>query len=113
MDSPKPSWELIFLCVKNFVYIPDCDHLLLDNSFTKLHEGSDSCWRRVELGNIVLVNNIPETARIRVKRSALELQLRKIDTCYDFELCYRTAISGAAKAKLNNRITASMENCQL
>ena len=77
------------------------NHLLLDNSFTKLHQGSDSCWSCVELGNIVLVNNIPETARIRVKRSALKLRLRKIDTCYDFELCYRTAISEVAKAKLN------------
>lgn len=73
-----------------------CGHLLLDNSFTKLHQGSDSCWSCVELGNIVLVNNIPKTARIRVKRSALKLQLKKIDTCYDFELCDRTAISGAA-----------------
>ena len=78
-----------------------CDHILLDNSFTKLHQGSDSCWSCVELCNIVLVNNIPETARIRVKRSTLKLQLKKIDTRSDFVLCYRTAISGVAEAKLN------------
>ena len=50
------------------------NYSLLDNSFAKLHQCSDSCWSSIELGHTVLVNYFPEAARIRVKWSSFKLK---------------------------------------
>lgn len=66
-------------------------HLLLDNSFSKFHQGSNSCWSCVELWNIVLVNHIPETSRVRIKWSTLKLQSRALQ-CINQSLWLWTVI---------------------
>ena len=48
--------------------------LLFDWLLSKLHERPDGSWGGVELGDVVLVNHLPEAGRAGVERGALKLK---------------------------------------
>lgn len=48
-------------------------NLLFHIGVTKLHQRSDGSRSRVELTNFIFLNNLPESARVGIERSALKL----------------------------------------
>ena len=52
-------------------------NLLFDEAFTELHKWSDGRRRCVELGHLVFVYHLPETARVWVEWSTFELSVEK------------------------------------
>ena len=56
----------------------ECGDSLLDGLAPILHEKADGCGRRVELGDLVLVDYLPHAADIRIGGQTLELNMYQI-----------------------------------